>query len=285
MLSEIITKINRRILKILLEEKASLSDIARKSKTTKANVFRSLKNLEKEDLVRKEIRGRTHLYRFNYMRPQALEVHKFFLEEKKREYNKKINALPALLDSLLKNMFKKRYQGSIFFGSSLEGKYKDIDIFVIVENVNGTIFKNKIKKINEKISPIIGTKKELERGVQEEDMLYKNIIKGIPFGCEDSVLELKQRQVFLRRKDVTERFIVGYREIISCLEFTEKEYVTKHLEKGTTDITYATLNYFDFFPDNDNQAKKMFRKQFGFIFSSKVKEAKNQAEKIGMKIL
>lgn len=285
MLSKIITKINRRILNILLEEKASLSEIARKSNTTKANVFRSLKGLETEDLVRKEIRGRTHLYRFNFLHPQAWEIRAFFLDERKIEYNQKINALPALLDSLLGNMFKKKYQGCIFFGSSLEEKYKDIDVFVMVEEVEESILKNKIKKINGKISPILGIKKELERGIKEEDMLYKNIIKGVPFGCENFVLELKQRQVFLRRKDIIERFVMGYRELLSCLEFTEKEYATKHLEKGTIDITYAVLNYFDFFPENDNQAKKMFKKQFGFIFSTKVKEAKKQAEKLGRKIL
>jgi len=287
MLLKIITKINRRVLKILLEEKASLSEIARKSKTTKANVFHSLKGLEKEDLVRKEIRGRTHIYRFNYLHPLARKIHTLFTEERKQEYNQKTNAFPVLLNCLLENMFKKNYQGCIFFGSSLEEKYGygDIDVFVMIVGAKKNILKNKITKINEKISPIFGTKKELERGIREEDMLYKNVVKGIPFSCEDFILELNHRQVFLRKKDITERFVLGYREIESCLEFREKEYAAKHLERGTMDIIYAALNYFDLFPENDLQARKMFKKQFGFIFSTHTKEAIKEAEKIGGVIL
>jgi len=285
MLSKIITKINKRILNILLEKKASLSEIARESKTTKANIFNSLKKLENEDLVRKEVRGRTHICRFNYLHPKAKEVMRIFLEERKKEYNQKMNGLPALLNSLMENIFKKKYKGCIFFGSSLERKYKDIDVFIMVEGVKENILRNKIKKVNEKISLILGTKKELEKGIKEEDMLYKNIIRGLPFGCEEFVLELKQKQDFLRRKDIKERFILGYREILSCLEFKEKEYVKKHLEKGKMDITYAALNYLDLYPENDNQAKKMFKEQFSFVFSSKVNEAKKQAEKIGKRFL
>src|SRR3989338_4717143 len=287
MLSKIITKINIRILKIILEEKASLSEIARKSKTTKANVFHSLKGLEKEDLVRKEIRGRTHIYRFNYLHPLSRKIHTFFIEERKQEYNQKTNASPVLLNCLLENMLKKNYHGCIFFGSSLEEKYRygDIDVFIMIIGAKKNILKNKIIKINEKISPIFGTKKELERGIREADMLYKNIIKGIPFNCEDFILELNHRQVFLRKKDITERFVLGYREIESCLEFREKEYAAKHLERGTMDIIYAALNYFDLFPENDLQARKMFKKQFGFIFSTHTKEAIKEAEKVGGTIL
>jgi DNA-binding MarR family transcriptional regulator len=285
MLLKIITRVNRRILKILLIEKASLSEIARKSNTTKANVFHSLKNLEKEDLVRKEIMGRTHIYRFNFLHPLAPKVYALFLEEKKQDYNQKINAFPALLDSLLRNMLRENYQGCIFFGSSLVGKYRDIDVFLMVKDIKESTLKNNIKKFNEKISIILGTRKELESGIRLKDMLYRNIINGIPFGCDDFVLELKHSTDFLRRKDIIERFVIGYREVVSCTEFTEKPYVAKHLEKGTLDITYASLNYFDFFPENDSEAKKIFKKQFGFLFSNKAKQAKEQAEKMGGQFL
>jgi len=286
MLSNIITKVNRRILKILLAEKASLSEIARKSKTTKANIFNSLKKLEQEDLVRKEIRGRTHLYRFNHLHSQAKELSRFFLEERKKEYNQKMEGLPALLNSLLKQIFKEKYQGCIFFGSSLEGKYQDIDVFVMIKgDFPRKALRKEIKEIHEKISLVFGIKKELELGIQAEDMLYKNIIKGLPFNCEEFISELRQKKAILRREDIQERFIIGYREILSCLEFTEKEYVKRHLEKGINDLMYAALNYFDLFPENDYQAREMFKKKFGFLFLNQALKAKEQAEKIGAKIL
>lgn len=285
MLSQLITRVNVRVLGILLEKEASLSEIARESNTTKANIFRSLKALEKEDLVRKEIQGRTHLYHFNYLHPQAKEIWKQFQIEKKEVYNQKMNGLPALLNSLMENMLGNSYGGCIFFGSSLSGNFNDIDVFVMAKNIKKASLMKEIKLINPKISPILGTREELELGVSKEDMLYKNILKGIHFNCEDFVLTLRKKQQFLRKEDIKERFILGYREILSCLEFPEKEYLQKHLEKGIMDIIYSALNYFDLSPENDLQAKEMFKKQFGFCFSRTVNAVKSQAEKIGMIIL
>ncbi len=285
MLSETITTVAKRILGVLLEEKASLSQIARITKTTKANIFLSLKRLEKEDLVRKEVLGRTHLYRFNFLHREAGEIMSFFLNEEKEKYNQKMENLPLLLHCLLKNIFGKRYQGCIFFGSSVKEKFKDIDVLVIVEESRKSLLRSKLKRIDEKISPVFGTRKELEKGISEEDMLYKNILKGVPFGCEKLVLKLRKRHDFLRRSDITERFILGYREILSCLEFKEPEYVEKHLEKGTMDVIYAALAYLDLSPENDYQAREKFKMKFGFVFSSKVETAKKQAEKIGKRVL
>ena len=68
MLSKMIKTINWRILTYLIEKgEASLSDIARETKTTKANTFYGLKDLVSLDIVRKTIKGRTHLYRFNIL--------------------------------------------------------------------------------------------------------------------------------------------------------------------------------------------------------------------------
>ncbi len=281
MLSQIITKVNERIFGILLEGEASLSEIARDSNTSKANISRSLRMLERNDLVRKEIRGRTHLYRFNHLHSQALEIETQSQEERKRAYNQRMNGLPARLNSLLENILKDKYQGCIFFGSSLAGSFRDIDVFVMVKDVKKDILVKEIKMINSKISPVIGTRKELEIGVGQEDMLYRNISKGIAFNCEDFILSMRRRPYYLRRKDIQERFILGYREILSGMEFSEKGYAKKHLEKGIMDITYAALNYSDVFPENDSQAMKMFKKQFGFWFSNSAKTAKSQAEKLG----
>jgi DNA-binding transcriptional ArsR family regulator len=285
MLSNIITKVSERIIAHLLENEMSLSELARQSKTTKANVFMSLKKLEKEDIVRKEVRGRTHIYRFNYVHPGAYELMNFFLEKRKKDYNNTMNGLPSLLNSLFENILKGKYHGCIFFGSSLKGTYKDIDVFVITEERRKDLLQEKIRKVNEKVSLVLGNKKELERGMQEEDMLYKNILEGIPFGCERFVQILRKKEFFLRRKDITERFILGYREILSCMEFQEEEYVKKHMEKGTTDVMYAVLNYGDIFPRDDNQARKLFKEQRGFLFSHNTMKVKKQIEKMGAELL
>lgn len=264
-----------------MDREASLSEIARDSNTSKANISRSLRMLERNDLVRKEIQGRTHLYRFNRLHSQTLEIEKQFLKKRKEAYNQKINGLPALLNLLLENILKDKYQGCIFFGSSLTSSFRDIDVFVMVKDVKNDILVKEIKAINPKISPVIGTRKELELGFSQEDMLYKNISKGIAFNCEDFILTLRRKSFSLRRKDIQERFILGYREVLSCLEFSEKGYTKKHLEKGIMDITYAALNYSDVFPENDSKAMKIFKKQFGFWFSNSAKTAKSQAEKLG----
>ncbi len=286
MLSKLITNVvGRRTIAVLLEKNASLSEISRESHTTKANVFHTLKKLEKEDIVRKSVEGRTHLYRFNFLHPEAKGIIGMFLGEEKKAYLQKMRGLPALVHFLLENMLRDKYLGCIFFGSSVKEKYNDIDVFVIAEGVKQNILQKEVKKVDDKISLVLGTRHELEKGITEEDMLYKNIIKGIPFGCESFALDLRQHQAFLRRKDIVERFTLGYREILSCMEFTEKEYVKTHVEKGIMDITYSALNYLDVFPENDVEAMKIFKKQIGFVFSENASKAKEQAEKIAEMIL
>ena len=90
MLSKIVKGINWRILTFLIEREASLSDIARETGTTKANTFHALKKLENYDILRKKIQGRTHIYRFNFLHPQARYIINLAGEEKTMMYNKKL---------------------------------------------------------------------------------------------------------------------------------------------------------------------------------------------------
>lgn len=260
MLSKIITKVNWRIITFLIEKgEASLSEIARETKTTKANVFHSLKELAGLDCVRKTIRGKTHVYRINFLSRYAKEIDFMILEEKQEEYNKKLKNIPIIVHSFLREAMKDNYTGSIFFGSSLNDSYKDIDFFIILEDRKKLeILEKKIKLIDSNLSPIFGSEKELKEGIENKDMLYKNILNGISFGFD--AFALKYSEFSLRKQDIRERFIIGYREILSCLEFKEKEYVKNHLDKGVMDIVYAILNYFDFFPKNDYEALDLFRK-------------------------
>lgn len=281
MLSEIGKKNNLRILARLLEEEASLSGLARELKITKTRAFYSLRELERLGLVRKEIKGRTHIYRFNFLQAQAKEIIKVLLLERKKEYNEKLEGLPSLVDVFLKTVLKEKYQGCLFFGSSLEGKFKDIDLFVMLQDLKQKKeLEEIIKLIDKRLSPVFGTREELKRGAEAKDMLYLNIIRGLPFSCEDFVLEVRYKEYFLRRKDIEERFILGCREILSCLEFKEKEYAKKHLEKGIMEIAYAMLNYYGIYPKNDPEAKRRFKEKSGSGLPTGLKGATNLINKI-----
>ncbi len=273
MLSKIITKVNDRILSLLIRKEASLSDIARQTKTTKANTFKALKFLESHDIVRKNIYGKSHIYRFNFLNSNSEYILKSIVKEKSENYNKKLKNLPLLVHYFLENALNSNYKGCIFFGSSImQDKYADIDIFIILKNKDkAKEIEKKLKTINKNLSPILGTLEELEQGLKNQDMLYKNIIDGIAFGID--VITIKYREIFLRKKDIKDRFILAYREILSCLEFKEKEYQKAHLEKGAIDLIYAILNYFDFSPKNDNDALSLLKQKLNKNKPKTIKDA------------
>lgn len=273
MLSNIITKVNTRILSLLIGKEASLSDIARQTKTTKANTFKALKFLENNDIVRKNIYGRSHVYRFNFLHPNSEHIINLISKEKNERYNKKLKNLPLLVHCFLENALNGNYRGCIFFGSSIiSDKYKDIDIFIILKNKDKIReIEKKLRIINKNLSAIFGTLEELEQGLKNQDMLYKNIIDGIVFGV--NVIKIKHMVLFLRKKDIRERFILAYREILSCLEFKEKEYQEAHLEKGVIDLIYTILNYLDSSPKNDNDALSLFKQQLNKNKPKTIKEA------------
>jgi len=278
MLSIVVTIIKWRILTYLINNQVSLSEIARKTNTTKANTFHSLKELEKLDIVRKIIQGRTHIYRFNFLHPKAEYILEMITEEKRVNYNKKLDNLPSILNTFLSNLLKTNYKGCIFFGSSIEQEYNDIDVFIILKNKkNIKEIEKKIKLINKKLSPTFGSEKELEIGIKNQDMLYKNILEGIPF--KQDIIKIKYKDLFLRKTDIKERFIIGYREVLSCLEFTDRKYQKNHLEKGVMDFIYAILNYFDLSPKNDKEAITMFNNKFKEPKPKTIKTALNLMRK------
>lgn len=258
MLSDTITRVSSRILSLLPDRKASISEIARTTKTTKANTFHTLRSLEKEDIVRKEIKGRTHLYCFNFLHYAAFNLLRLLEVEQKEKYNKKLSNTPILIHSFLAQALKNNYGGCIFFGSSLKEKYQDIDVFIILNEIKNTReLEKKLELINKKTSPLFGTQIELEKGIKVEDMFYLNIINGIAFGVD--ILSLKYHNYILKKEDIIERFIISYREILTCLEFPDKKYQRIHLEKGRKDLIYTILNYIDISPRNDKEAIDLFR--------------------------
>jgi len=276
MLVKIITKkLNYRIVDHLLDRVGTVTSIAMNIKSKKANVSKALRELEKENIVAKDIVGRSHRYRLNFFHPEAKEIIKFFLMNRANQLNSRLDNLPKFIDAYLKQALGNGYFGLVVFGSALTAKYKDIDVFIIAADLKKRelIIEN-LKLINEKISPIVGTKKELEEGFRNNDSLYLNIINGVPFGCLDFIADLRNRNDFLKRKDLEDRFIIGYREINSCKKFKEdKAYIKGHLEKGIFDIAYSLLNYNGLVVKNDAEARQLFNK----IFKCKLPSTLNQA--------
>jgi len=283
MLAKIITKkLNYRIIDYILDKQDIVTSIARNIKSKKANVSKALRELEKENIVVKEIIGKSHSCRFNGLHPEAKEIIKFLLINRANELNTRLNNLPKFIDVYLRFVLKNDYLGLIIFGSALTEKYDDIDIFVISNKIKSKeqIIEN-LKSIDEKISPIIGTKEELEEGFKNDDALYTNIINGIPFGCLDFIINLKYKHLSLKRKDIEERLIIGYREIQSCKKFKDdKIYIKNHLEKGIFDIIYALLNYNWILAANDREAERLFKITFKYKIPVALKQAGLFAEKM-----
>ena len=276
MLAKIITKkLNYRIIDYLLDNKDTVTSIADNINSKKANVSKTLRELEKNNLVVKKIMGRSHIYNLNYLHPESREIINFLLTNRANKLNTKLENMPRFIDSYLKVALKGNYLGLIVFGSSITEKYNDIDIFIVLnklENI-GKITEN-LKSINKKISPIIGTKKELENGIDNNDSLYLNIVHGIPFSCLNHTINLRYKNTILKRKDIEERYIIGYREIQSCEKFKDdKTYIKNHLEKGIFDIIYALLSYKQLTARNDIEAKQLFKK----IFKCSLPTTLNQA--------
>lgn len=283
MLAKIITKkLNYRIIDYILNKQDTVTSISENIKSKKANVSKALRELEKENIVVKEIIGKSHSCRFNGLHPEAKGIINFLLINRANELNTRLKDLPKFIDAYLRSVLKNDYLGLIIFGSALTERYKDIDIFVILNKIKSKeqIIEN-LKSIDEKISPLIGTKEGLEEGFKNNDALYTNIISGIPFGCLEFIINLKYKHLSLKRKDIEERFIMGYREIQSCKKFKDdKAYIKNHLERGVFDIIYALLNYKQVIARNDREAEQSFKKTSGCRIPKTLKQAELFAEKM-----
>ena len=282
LLKTITKKLNYRIMDYLIDREGTVTSIAKGTGNKKENASKALRELENKELVVKEVIGRSHKYSLNCLHPEAKEIIKLFLVNRANRLNAKLESLPKFIDAYLKLVLKEDYSGLIVFGSALAGKYNDIDVFIITSQPkrNEAIIQN-LKEINANISPIIGAEKELEDGFKDNDSLYSNIVNGVPFGCLDFAISLRFRQYFLKRKDIEERYLIGYREIQSCKKFSDdKVYIKNHLEKGVFDIAYALLNYKRMSARNDSEVKQFFKKVFKLSLPATLKQAETFAEKM-----
>lgn len=283
MLAKIINKkLNYRIMDHLKDNEDTVTSIAKSINSKKANVSKALRELERNNIVTKEIIGKSHKYNLNYLHPESKEIINFLLINASNRLNTKLQNLPKFINAYLRLSLKENYLGLIVFGSALTGRYNDIDFFIILKkSKNKEQITGNLKLINKKISPIIETKKELEKGINNNDGLYLNIISGIPFGCLDIIINLRYKTDFLKRKDIEERYLIGYREIQSCKKFkNDKIYIKNHLERGIFDIIYALLNYKQATARNDIEAKELFKKIFKYKIPTNLTEAELFAERM-----
>ncbi len=258
--------LTNRIIMFLLENQGSVTEIAKKIGSTKARVSESIRELESLNIVKKEVLGRTHNYSFNYLNPFSKEIYRMFLVKKSNDLNKKLNYLPSILTEYLKRIFKKNFEGMIFFGSCiLEEEFRDIDVFLLfsgkqdLKTIEKAIKDFETFYRNHKLSYLIGTKKEIvDNYLKKEDMFYQNLMKGVPFGCLNFFLDLRFKEHEAILNDIIDRTITGLREVINSLkERDDKRYVRKHMENGLFNIIYAFLRYHGKSASNDYEAMNL----------------------------
>ena len=119
MLAKIITKkLNYRIVDFLLDNEGTVTSIAQSIGSKKANVSNTVRELEEHEIVVKEVVGKSHKYRLNYLHPDAKEIVGFLLMNKSNELNSRLENLPKFVDSYLRLVLREDYSGLIVFGSA-----------------------------------------------------------------------------------------------------------------------------------------------------------------------
>lgn len=147
-------------------EKFYQREISRLTDVSVGFVNRILKNFEEFELVVKEKRGRTILYRYNLDNPLAREIKKTF------------NLLET--DRLVKDL-RKTSKKVILFGSCADGTdTKDSDIDILIISDDRMKAREMIKSYSgRKVSPIILNFGEFLKLKSGDRALYERINKGV----------------------------------------------------------------------------------------------------------
>lgn len=144
-------------------------EIVRQTKVSVGAVNQILKKLHEVNLVEKDKRGRTNLYRANLKNPVA------------RQFKVLFNVL-ALKD--LTNQIRQLSERVILFGSCAEGtdaEDSDMDLFVLTSDTK-TVQRMILKygrKLDRRISPIVVNSSRLVKLRRKDEPLYERISRGI----------------------------------------------------------------------------------------------------------
>lgn len=272
-------KLDMRLIRALFDEEASVTGLAGKAGSSKIRVSLALRKLMKEDIVKREVIGRTHRYSFNYCHRSAGEALRLVLAERAEEFRSRISA--GFIFEFLKSVLGSKLSSIIFFGSCVSGQeFRDVDIFLVFKEEKeeqekiGRIFEELGLFFGLKFSFMLGTEKEVEEGcLSKKDMFYANLMKGLPFGCEDFFISLKFREH--ATADARERFILGVRELISCRKHGDDPlFLKRHLEKGLFDLVYSALKYSGYSPADDYEAMRQAKEVLRTELPEKAKRGK-----------
>jgi len=160
----------QKVLKVLAQNPTQylmVSEIIENAKTSKAGAHVALRELFKNGLVERSIKGKTHLYRVDFHDPLVKQF--------------KVTATIAELYPLIKKL-KTLSQQIILFGSASRGENledSDIDLFVLTraeEEARKTIKKFSRHK---KIKAILKNPSSFAKLEREDPTFYQEIQRGI----------------------------------------------------------------------------------------------------------
>ena len=249
-------ELNQRILTYVLDKEDNVTNIAKAIKSTKARVSIALNELQENKLVAKKVFGKSHIYALNTSAYYFKSIAAMIIQQKAEQLSHKLEDLPKIADSYLRNILKENYVMTIFFGSSIsEKEYKDIDAYVILKKRydKAAELKKRLMLLNNKLAPIFGTLDELNTGIKNKDSLYGNILNGLPANNVEGFIELKYREELLKRKDIEERFMLALREL-------QLELSPENMERAVFDAAYAALSCLGNAAKNDNEAIELCKR-------------------------
>lgn len=161
------SKSTYKILEVLSadpNERLHVREIARRSDTSPSTASNILRELEKENMLTKEVVGRQTFYTVNMNNPV---IKQFKVFDNVLNLYDIVNKLKDVSDKI------------VLFGSASQGtntKKSDIDLFIKTSNPDDV--KERIRG-SEMISPIIVRSGDFQVFKKENEALYENIKKGI----------------------------------------------------------------------------------------------------------
>ena len=154
----------------------NINQIARELHLSPRGAYKILKKLEKNQLLRSRGIGNNFIYTLDFEQEKVQDVCQFVLTEK--ETTPYVRAWIRDLQPL-----RKLTMMVVLFGSVLtkDKQAGDIDVFLVFNQKHFSLVQEQIKKINQikskKIHPLIQTKTDLSRNLQQRDPVVLNVFR------------------------------------------------------------------------------------------------------------
>lgn len=284
-------KTDIRILGTLLrEKKLTATEIAAAAGTSVSRVRANLKSLMHDGLVMGMGRypgDRLKFYRANLIdNPLMIKFAEMFYTEEFYRYNEKLGNKPFLAGSALISLLENRnIKGIVFFGSSVrENRFNDIDIAILLDiknnellrKINGAILsiENNIKY---NVSVNVFSANEFREKIIGREALILNIMKGVPFVFTFVYRDADRYEgrfgAFDSNGFVNCKMLLQTSEKGGALAFLwdiDKAIKIKDLnmtERAVTDFMYYILAKSEYYPENSNEVKKVFKQLYSKTYT------------------